>query len=190
MGSTAGEGGFLTDAPNNVYLAGSGPDYVRSMALCLFTALLVNLSRSDILRTRELYADRRAVDWGAPRSVWDEAGRDPHDVSRARHPVTSAVAALVATHPSWARRAQALRAPQHLLRVQAMPTFLTGATAALIAGHLQYGSGLATGSLVARGAAALAAALLAGTTCLTLWRRAAHAVAVGRTTPSGVTAGI
>ncbi|MCH6164071.1 M48 family metalloprotease [Pseudonocardia alaniniphila] len=181
---------FLTDSPNHIYLASSGPDYARSMALYLFTALLVYLSRSDILRTRELYADRRAVDWGASRSVWDEAGRDPHDVPRSRRPVISAVAALVATHPSWAHRAQALRDPQHLFRVPALPTFLTGATAALIAGHLQYGSEVATSPLVAHGTAALAGALLAGTTCLTLWRRAAHAVAAGRRTPSGVRAGI
>lgn len=180
---------FLTDAFNHVYLASSGPDYARSVALCLFTALLVYLSRSDILRTRELYADRRAVDWGASGAVWDMAGRAPDASRRARRRTASAVSALFVTHPSWARRAQALRDPEILFRVPALPTFLTGAAAVLIGGHLQGVPGWA-GAPITWAGAAVAGALVAGTTCLTLWRRTAHAVSIGREAPSGVRAGL
>ena len=49
------------DAYADVVFARAGPEYLRNIALCVFTVLLVYLSRADILRTRELYADRRAV---------------------------------------------------------------------------------------------------------------------------------
>ncbi|OZM83682.1 M48 family metalloprotease [Pseudonocardia sp. MH-G8] len=179
---------FLTDDPHQVFLATSGPAYARSLAMGLFTALLVYLSRSDILRTRELYADRRAVDWGASRRVWDvEAPRSARS-RRALHPIASAASALLATHPSWAQRARALGDPLVLLRVPALPTFLTGAAAALIDNHLELVPGW-TGPSLGWVGAALAGALIVGTTCLTLWRRTALAMTVGRETPSGAGTG-
>ncbi len=174
---------FLTGAFEEVILANSGQDYARSVLVYAFMAALVYLLRSDILRTREYYADRRAVDWGASRTVWD-AGR----VSAARHGRIAAVtSALAAVHPSWARRGQALRDPEVLFRLPPLPTFLTGAAAAMIAGQLQWLSSLPAPPIGF--GTVLAGALVAGTTWLTIWRRTAFAAVTGRATPSALGAG-
>lgn len=174
---------FLTGSYTEVIQANAGQDYARSVVVSVFMAALVYLFRSDILRTREYYADRLAVDWGASRTVWD-AGR----ASAAGHSRISAVtSALMAVHPSWARRAQALRDPEVLFRVPPLPTFLTGAAAAMIAGQLQVLPSLPAFSIGF--GPVLAGALVAGTTWLTIWRRAALAAVTGRAAPSGLGSG-
>jgi Zn-dependent protease with chaperone function len=180
---------FRTDAYYDAYQISSGPQYVWSIALCLFLTSMVYLSRSDILRTREFYADRRAADWGAARAlrrVAKKAVVPAHGV-RGIHPLTSA---LLAVHPSWNQREQALRNPEILLRVPALPTFLTGATASVISGQIFETHGSLGFISVGRAGTAVAGALVAGTTCLTLWRRTALDVSVGLAPPSGLRAGL
>lgn len=167
---------YLTGDYFEVMHASSGPTYARSVALCLFLAALVYLSRSDILRARELYADRRAVNWGASQAIWETE----RSTSARRSRIANLASALLGVHPSWRRRAQALRDPEILLRVPALPTFLTGAAAAMIARYL---ATTPSPSAPLRAGPVLAGLLVAGTTYLTIWRRTTHAIADGRAAP-------
>lgn len=90
-----------------------GPE--MTLVLAVVIGALVYLLRSDVLRVREVCADRTAVEHGAV-----PAALVPHDVpsgpvSGPRRLVPAALA-LWRTHPSWARRALALERPEVLFR--------------------------------------------------------------------------
>ncbi|MDH6125459.1 hypothetical protein [Kitasatospora sp. GP82] len=56
---------------------GVAPILIRGFLLTVLTVVLVYLARSDVLRTREIYADRAAVGWGADPGIWADASAAP-----------------------------------------------------------------------------------------------------------------
>ncbi|MFG3282332.1 M48 family metalloprotease [Streptomyces sp. NPDC048111] len=86
----------------------------------LFAAALVvqiQWARADILRHRELYADRQAVAWGADPEIWRSAGDRaacPPSGRRPRSLLRTPALWLALpwrTHPSWQLRARSLDQP-------------------------------------------------------------------------------
>ncbi|MCE4945552.1 M48 family metalloprotease [Streptomyces albulus] len=93
----------------------------------LVLAALVHLARADLLRRRELFADRRAVAWGADAASWQRP-----DPTGPVAPWLRRLTALLGTHPQWAERRRALVDAGRLDRVSALAMFLTGVSAALL----------------------------------------------------------
>ncbi|MGG2464414.1 M48 family metalloprotease [Streptomyces sp. RGM 3693] len=93
----------------------------------LLLAGLVHLARADLLRRRELFADRRAVAWGA-----DAAGWQRPDPAGSVAPWLRRLTALLGTHPRWEERRRALDDTGRLDRVSPLAMFLTGISAALL----------------------------------------------------------
>ncbi|MFB6809225.1 M48 family metalloprotease [Streptomyces sp. NPDC056387] len=167
----------------------------RPMLLAAFTVTLVHLARSDVLRSREVYADLTALRWGADPGGW--AGGVPQGaagpVPRA-HALTSVLApvlALLRTHPQWSLRRSALSDPAPLFRTHAAAFFLTGATVVLVDQHLLYylaPYNLATIGIT-QAITLLSAALVTAIAGVSLWRTVAYAVLTGARVPSGLWAG-
>jgi Zn-dependent protease with chaperone function len=130
-------GQFLrTDSISWVYWPGMVPDVRRNVLLFAFTAVLVYLSRADILRSREIYADLAAVGWGAGPGTWHH-GADGVAARSRIGGVLASFTELWRTHPRWDRRRHSLTDPSELFGLQALPTFLTGAAAMLVAEQLR-----------------------------------------------------
>ncbi len=166
------------------------PAVTRGLLLPLFMVALVYLARSDVLRSREVYADLAAVRWGADPHSWTFTTPVPAGgaVRRAR----AWLLELWRTHPPWETRRHALADPKPLFEVRALPIFLTGAAAALVNTHLLlYGSPYNLGTGGVYQAAALAPALLiTGVAGTALWRTVAYAVLTSGRVPSGVRTGL
>jgi Zn-dependent protease with chaperone function len=162
----------------------------RGLLLPLFMVALVYLARSDVLRSREVYADLAAVRWGADPHGWTFTTPVPAGgaVLRAR----ARLLELWHTHPPWETRRHAMTDPAPLFEVRALPTFLTGAAAALVNTQLLFY--VSTYNLGTRGiyqAAALAPALLiTGVAGTALWRTVAYAVLTSGRVPSGARTGL
>jgi Zn-dependent protease with chaperone function len=107
----------------------------RDLLVTLVLACLGYLARSDVLRIREIYADREAVDNGADKCQWHDDNRD--NLTRAGR-AARAFAELWRSHPSWGLRADSVDDPVALFTVQALPVFLAGVAAALIDADFQY----------------------------------------------------
>jgi hypothetical protein len=142
---------------------------------------LVYLSRVDILRTRELYADLDASAWSAAHAVSRPVATRPGRVTRA--------AALLfqawRTHPRWEQRMALSTSTSALFALTPLPMFLTGASA-MLAAHMA--KAVTTGPLqtVPAWLTAVLTTAIAGTAA---WRAAAFAVLTGRPAPSGLAAG-
>ncbi|MGW2462398.1 M48 family metalloprotease [Streptomyces sp. NPDC001761] len=157
----------------------------RDVASTAVLVALVFLTRADILRTRELYADADAIRWGADPAGWGGAtGSVAPDRGRLGR-AARALAAAWRSHPGWDRRRRALVGSEELFHSSALTLFLTGATASICAGQLH---GLGAGWVV-RLAAATVAGLIATTVAVNLWRATARAVLTGVRAPSGLRAG-
>ena len=166
------------------------PSLTRGLLLPALTAALVYLARSDVLRSREVYADLAAVRWGADPHKWDVTPRTPAD-GRLRSALGS-LRELWGTHPRWEERRGALADPAPLFGAHALPMFLTGAAAAMVNIHLlTYLSTYNQYSLWRVQLVSLApAALVAGVIGTALWRSVAYAVLTGDRIPSGARAGL
>ncbi|WP_405777711.1 M48 family metallopeptidase [Streptomyces sp. NBC_00859] len=86
------------------------------LLFAVLLALQVQWARADILRHRELCADREAVGWGADPEVWRAAARGGTRPAGGRaRPLLRTLARWAAlpwrTHPSWALRARSLDRP-------------------------------------------------------------------------------
>ncbi|MFQ6325667.1 M48 family metalloprotease [Nocardia sp. CWNU-33] len=103
----------------------------RNLALAAFLTLLIYLARADLLRHREICADRAAVRWGADPRGW--VLPTPAPVTSRVRAALRAFAELWRTHPRWDLRRAGLQDPAQLFGVRALPLFLTGAIAMLIA---------------------------------------------------------
>ncbi|MDI2125023.1 M48 family metallopeptidase [Yinghuangia seranimata] len=169
---------------------------------------LVYLTRADILRTREIYADRTAVHlWHVDPTDLIPAARQPRpDGSSFTRLRASAVEAW-RTHPSWGLRGRALAGSDMLFVQRAFPLFLTGVAADVAASRLtspfssvgewpasardaefwQFGSPWAW---LGMGQYLLVAGLAAGIGGVVLWRAVLRAVLTGRRTPTGWSAGL
>jgi Zn-dependent protease with chaperone function len=107
----------------------------RDLLITLVLACLGYLARSDVLRNREIYADREAVRNGADKGCWPA---DEHGTRSRAGRAARAFAELWHSHPSWGLRARSLDDPVVLFTVQAVPVLLAGVTAALIDADFQY----------------------------------------------------
>ncbi|AOP47221.1 M48 family metalloprotease [Streptomyces lydicus] len=167
------------------------PFAARAFVLPVFMIVLVYLARSDVLRSREVYADLAAVRWGADPRGWAVTTAAPAGGSRGRRLLASFVE-LWRTHPRWDLRRDALTDPAALFGVQALPMFLTGAAAAMISAQATHyvAAGAPTSSWTHPATALLAAVAATGVAGIALWRAVAHAVLTGRRVPSGVRAGL
>jgi hypothetical protein len=150
----------------------------RDLLITLVLACLGYLARSDVLRTREIYADREAVDNDADKRPWTVYKGD--DLSRTGR-AARAFAELWRSHPSWGLRARSLDDPVVLFTVQALPVFLAGVAAALIDADFQYvvlaygqGSTWIGSQWMWQGTGALSAALVTAIVGVALWRLVAY----------------
>ena len=105
----------------------AAPMLLAPVLVGLLLAGLVHLARADLLRRRELFADRRAVAWGADVASWQRP-----DPAAPVAPWLRRLTALLGTHPRWEERRQALADADRLDRVSPLAMFLTGVSAALL----------------------------------------------------------
>jgi Zn-dependent protease with chaperone function len=159
---------------------------VNALIQLIVIVALVYLARADILRVREIYADRTAARWGAGREAWSGADRTPSG-PRARG--RAMVRELLSTHPSWAVRARSLTDPVALFTPGALLMFLTGTAADITSVQLLLAGDSVT-SLQAEGQALLMAGLIAAIAGVAVWRAVTYAVIAGRPAMSGLSAGL
>lgn len=172
---------------------GRMPVLDRPMLLAAFTVALVHLARSDVLRSREVYADLTALRWGADPHGW--AGESPQQAAGPRRrvlaPFLAPFLAPLRTHPQWGLRRGALTDPAPLFRTPTAAFFLIGATVMLVDQHLLYYLApydLATIGIT-QAITLLSAALVTSIAGISLWRAVAYAVLTGARVPSGWWAG-
>jgi Zn-dependent protease with chaperone function len=152
---------------------------------------LVYFARADVLRSRELHADRVAHRWGARLDrVWDTRNTD----DRRRPGVRRAILAdPLRLHPDWDVRRAALTDPAPLFAVDRGLMFLTGATATLLSyqstTYITWHLTLMSRWLV-QAFAAVPASLVSAVVGAVLWRAAAYAAGRGIAPPSGLRAGL
>lgn len=178
--------GFLTSwgEPNGV------PLLIRGLLLPALMVALVYLARSDVLRSREVYADLAAVRWGADPHKWDVR---PRSLTGGRiRRAFDTLRELWGTHPRWEERRDTLADPAPLFGTRALPMFLTGAATTMVNVYLlSYLSTYDLYSLWRVQLVALApAALVAGVIGTALWRSVAYAVLRSSPIPSGVRTGL
>ncbi|MFI9589063.1 M48 family metalloprotease [Nonomuraea sp. NPDC052265] len=183
---------YLTAIPTSVrspFWPGETALTTRGLLLPVCMILLVYLARSDVLRSREIYADLAATRWGADlRSLAFTVSAPAR--GRLRQAFGS-FAELWRTHPRWTLRRDAVTDSAVLFGVQALPMFLTGAAAPLIDVQVaDYLPLVARGTWMGQMSALLVAGLVTGVAGVALWRSVAHAVLTGRRAPSGVRAGL
>ncbi|WP_345603141.1 M56 family metallopeptidase [Pseudonocardia adelaidensis] len=166
------------------------PVLTRALLFTVVLIVLVHLARSDVLRSREIYADRAAVLWGAGPEHWVSPASGPARGAPAR--ALGSFIELWRTHPRWDLRRDALTDPSALFDVPALPMFLTGAAATLINAQLsasltQYGGLGAWWTLTA---GMISAGLVAGVAGIALWRATVYAMLTSRPASTWVRAGL
>lgn len=175
-------------------LNGINPVDARDILITLVLAALGYLARCDVLRNREIYADREAVRNGAVKRCWPP--RATGAVSW-RGRAARGFAGLWRNHPGWDLRAVSLDDPRALFVVQAAPVFLTGVAAALIDADFQYVDEVYFASnpwLVApwqvQAAGALPAVLITLIVGVALWRLVAYGGNGGSAAATGPRMGV
>ncbi|MEX2983330.1 M48 family metalloprotease [Streptomyces sp. C36] len=164
------------------------PALTRGVALMAFMVVLVHLARADVLRHREIYADRAAMRWGADPRGWAVATPPPPRGAARR--ALAAFAELWRTHPRWDLRRDSLTDSAALFGIRALPLFLTGAAATLINYQAQSATSRWNGLWAEHVRVLLSAGLITAVVGIALWRSVAHAVLTARRVPSGVRAGL
>ncbi|MFB7592806.1 M48 family metallopeptidase [Streptomyces sp. NPDC056169] len=168
---------------------GDMPRLDRSAALAVVMVVLLYLTRSDTLRSREIYADLTAARWGADPHGWSVTAT-PHR-SAARGTLDSFLE-LWRTHPRWGLRQGALADPAPLFRIAVLPLFLLGTVPVMAVPqvirqialyHVNFTNNLMVILVVIPGA------LVAGVIVVALWRAVAYALLTGSRVPSGGWAG-
>ncbi|TCO55659.1 M56 family metallopeptidase [Actinocrispum wychmicini] len=180
---------FVTESQSTVWVS-EVPILTRGLLLTVVMVLLVYLARSDVLRSREIYADLAASRWGA--APLGSAVTKPDTSSGTVRRVLGSFAELWSIHPRWDLRCETLTDPAVLFGVRALPMFLTGATAAVINTNVWYllAQYVLLSGWMEQAAAIATASLVAGVIGIALWRAVVYAVLTSRRVPSGVRAGL
>lgn len=165
-----------------------GPAVVRNLAVSVFLVSLVYLTRADVLRSRELYADLDAIEWGAARATWRMATTSGPQSKFAL--LIRSFAELWRTHPRWDERSRTLEAPSALFGCGALQMFLLGAAAMVLADLLPLGILGLHGHSADIAGGWLTAALVSAISGIALARGAVYALATCERPPSGVRAGV
>jgi Zn-dependent protease with chaperone function len=151
---------------------------------------LVYLTRADILRRRELYADRTAARlWHVSHDAMPSDGPERTGAESRRARAVAAFVEAWRTHPSWRLRGRSLTEPDELFAMRALPMVITGIAAGIAAAQLTSPFG-ATNSWLGMAQYLLISGLVVGVGGVALWRASVHAVLTGRRTPSGWVVGI
>jgi hypothetical protein len=146
--------------------------------------LAVYLSRLEIVRHREIYADLMAARWGASAEPWEGGAARPRPEGAWREPLAR-FAGLWHTHPPQALRRASLTDPKALFALKALPLVLAGLAADILVWHL---GALPYGLLWLK--AVLVAGLVVGIGGVALWRAVLYALLAGRPAPSGWPVGL
>jgi Zn-dependent protease with chaperone function len=167
---------------------------------------LVYLTRADILRRRELYADRTAARlWHVGHDAMPSEGPERTGAESRRVRAVAAFVEAWRTHPSWRLRGRSLTDPEELFAMRALPMVITGIAAEIAAVQLTspfggIAAGIAavqltspfgaTNSWLGMAQYLLISGLVVGVGGVALWRASVHAVLTGRRTLSGWVAGM
>ncbi|RGC67765.1 heat shock protein HtpX [Micromonospora sp. MW-13] len=181
---------MFVNALRSPFLVGELPMFVRGFLLTVVLVGLVHLARSDVLRSREVYADLAAVRWGAAPRAW--AVTAPDRVGGRLRRIVGRFVELWRTHPRWDLRRDALADPAALFGVRALPMFLTGVATSLFTFQAAdiLGARDLTEDWALQAMTLVAAVLVTGSVGIVLWRAVTHAVLTARAVPSGVRAGL
>ena len=183
---------LLPDAVLIVVLSLTGTSAIELDALVqkALIVLMVYLTRADILRRRELYADRTAMRSGRVSRHALLPGTQDRQLDQSRWSgAVTAVAEAWRTHPSWRRRDQALTAPDELFAMARLPMVVTGMAAAIASARLTSPFASASTWLGLVQYASISG-LVIGVGGVALWRAVAHAVLTERRVPAGWASGL
>jgi len=165
---------------------------LHGLARIAVYVVLILLTRADVLRTRELYADLDAARWSGSRRPLSPHPADGPDKVRLRGGLQR-FNAVWRTHPSWTERRESLVAPGPLFGVRALTMFLTGVTvmtAVDALGILPHASLRTSAGVLGGPATWVMAILVTGIVGIAVWRAVAHAVLTNQPAPSGLHAGL
>lgn len=152
--------------------------------------LLVYVTRADILRTREFYADRTAVHaWHVRAEALLPARIEADDMETGPRRRRQLLADTWRMHPSWARRARSLGEPEELFTVRADTLLATGLAAAIASAQLVEPL-QAGGSWVRMVQYLLISGLIMRIGGVAVWRATVRGVLTDRRVPSGWRAGM
>ncbi|MFD6330954.1 M48 family metalloprotease [Streptomyces niveus] len=146
--------------------------------------LAVYLSRLEIVRHREIYADLMAARWGASAEPWESGAARQRSEGRWRE-LFVRFAGLWHPHPSPALRRASLTDPKALFALTALPLLLAGLAADILVWHLA-----AVPDELLWLKALLVAGLVVGIGGVALWRAVLYALLTGRPVPSGWSVGL
>ncbi|WP_067683296.1 M48 family metalloprotease [Nocardia miyunensis] len=166
------------------------PEAAWRLAVAVLLAVVVYLARADVLRSRELYADLAAKDWGADRSGWPSSSPAVATGWAAR--AARNIAELWRTHPRMAIRDENLKEPAVLFGVQGLSMVLAGAAAGLgnhMITEFVPGAGY-TQSVIPQVVELVEAGMIAGVVGFALCRAVSYAMVIGRPVLSGIRAGL
>jgi Zn-dependent protease with chaperone function len=141
----------------------------------------VYLTRASVLRSREIYADVRAVRWRASSAPWDAAPGQIRLGRRRR--LRAGFAQAWRTHPSPVLRRQSLTDPRALFALDATTMIITGLTADII-----FDEGIPY--LGVPDEVLLVAGLVIAIGGIAQWRAVVHAILTGRPVPAGWRTGL
>ncbi|WP_406080556.1 M48 family metalloprotease [Micromonospora sp. NBC_00858] len=153
-------------------------------------AALIYLSRTEVLRSREIRADLRSVEWEADPAKW--LVTEDSEPSTKRERAFEAFLGLWRVHPEWSARRASASDPSTLLRIRPLALALTGLATTLIFYRLIV-------ALNEGGAAQLASIVSAALVCsapaaaiigIYLWQAVARSADSGERPPSGVGVGL
>lgn len=162
----------------------------RELLVIGLLSVLVYLARAEILRYRELHADRTAVHWGANPAGWlsSEEEASPKRIDQALRVFVE----VWRTHPRLQIRRRVLVSPAELFGLRGLPLVLTGIATMIfhrqiMAAFDDYPSAMSWSPHVASMTAAAPIVIVAG---VAVWRAVAYAERTNQSAPSSARAGL
>ncbi|MER6347701.1 M48 family metalloprotease [Streptomyces sp. NPDC001595] len=160
------------------------PFHTHAQVLGVLLVLAVHLSRLEIVRHREIYADLMAARWGASAEPWERGAVRQRSRDGWRELLVR-FAGLWHTHPPQALRRATLTDPKALFALKALPLVLAGLAGDILVWHL----GALPYELMWL-KAVLVAGLVVGIGGIALWRAVLYALLAGLPVPAGCSVGL